>query len=97
MTRRELGISAPVVAVSLFFCSGAPAYAYLDPGTGSLILQIILGGVAGLLVAGKLFWARIVDFFGGIFRTRSAPESVAAQEAEATDEERERTPEGHDK
>ena len=30
------------------------AYAYLDPGTGSIILQVLLGGVAGLALAGKL-------------------------------------------
>ncbi|MEM7703945.1 MAG: hypothetical protein AAF358_00240 [Pseudomonadota bacterium] len=40
------------------------AFAYLDPGSGSLLLQAILGGVAGLLVAGKLFWWRILAFFG---------------------------------
>lgn len=42
----------------------SPAQAYLDPGTGSMILQIILGGVAGLLVAGKLYWARLKEIFG---------------------------------
>ena len=41
-----------------------PAHAYLDPGTGSMILQLLLGGVAGLLVIGKLYWQRIKDFFG---------------------------------
>ncbi len=33
--------------------------AYLDPGAGSLILQALAGGVAGLVVVGKLYWARI--------------------------------------
>lgn len=28
-------------------------FAYLDPGSGSLILQAVLGGVAGLGVAAK--------------------------------------------
>ena len=40
------------------------AHAYLDPGTGSLILQVILGGIAGAAVAIKLFWHRILAFFG---------------------------------
>jgi|GEM_PF-608766 len=44
-----------------------PVYAYLDPGTGSIIMQIILGGIAGLAVAGKLFWASITDYFRNIF------------------------------
>ncbi len=41
-----------------------PAYAYLDPGTGSMLLQLLLGGVAGALVVGKLYWHRIKVFFG---------------------------------
>ena len=42
-----------------------PAYAYLDPGTGSMMLQLLLGGVAGALVVGNLYWQRIKSFFGG--------------------------------
>ncbi len=34
-------------------------FAYLDPGSGSLILQAVLGGVAGLGVAGKAMRNRI--------------------------------------
>ena len=40
-----------------------PAFAYLDPGTGGMLLQIALGGVAGLAVAGKLFWHQLKTFF----------------------------------
>lgn len=38
--------------------------AYLDPGTGSLILQLLLGGVAGAWVILKLFGQRIKALFG---------------------------------
>ena len=31
-------------------------FAYFDPGSGSLLLQVILGGAAGLLVFGKYLW-----------------------------------------
>ena len=48
----------------LTFAIASPAQAYLDPGTGTMILQIILGGVAGILVAGKLYWARLKGFLG---------------------------------
>jgi hypothetical protein len=33
--------------------------AYLDPGTGSMLLQAIAAGLAGVAVAGKLYWRRI--------------------------------------
>jgi len=40
------------------------AHAYLDPGTGSYIFQIILAALLGGLFALKVFWARITGFFG---------------------------------
>ena len=48
----------------LTFAIASPAQAYLDPGTGTMILQIILGGVAGILMAGKLYWTRLKGFLG---------------------------------
>jgi hypothetical protein len=34
--------------------------AYLDPGTGSMLVQLLVGGVAAALVAVKLYWYRIL-------------------------------------
>ena len=34
--------------------------AYLDPGTSSMILQILAGGLAAAGVATKVFWGRIL-------------------------------------
>ena len=39
----------------------ATLLAYLDPGSGSMILQALLGGVAGLFVAVKMFGVRIKE------------------------------------
>ncbi len=47
--------------VALLFLT-APASAYLDPGTGSMMLQVLLGGVAGTMVVGKLYWQRFREF-----------------------------------
>ena len=41
---------------------GAPAHAYLDPGTGSIVLQLLLGGLAGAMVVLKLYWAQLKAF-----------------------------------
>jgi hypothetical protein len=52
------------VIVFLFALSAdRPAYAYLDPGTGSIVLQGILGGVVALTVTLKFYWHRIRSFF----------------------------------
>jgi len=40
------------------------AEAYLDPGSGSMIFQLIVGGIAGLILAIKIFWRRILSLFG---------------------------------
>ncbi len=50
--------------LALILPIATPAQAYLDPGTGTMILQIILGGVAGLVVAGRLYWDRLKAFLG---------------------------------
>lgn len=36
---------------------------YLDPGSGSFILQILLAGFLGLMLSAKLFWHRFISFF----------------------------------
>jgi hypothetical protein len=36
--------------------------AYLDPGSGSMILQILAGGVAAIAVTAKLYWSRLLKF-----------------------------------
>lgn len=52
------------IAVALAFVT-LPAHAYLDPASGSMLLQMIVGGIAGLALTGKLFWQRILGFFSG--------------------------------
>lgn len=56
---------AVLLSFPVFIILTAPAaYAYLDPGTGSMILQGILGGLAAAAVLGRLFWSRILTFLG---------------------------------
>jgi hypothetical protein len=51
-------------------------FGYLDPGTGSLILQSIVGGVAAAVVFGKFWWRRILEFLH--LREPNAPEETSA-------------------
>lgn len=41
-----------------------PAYGYLDPASGSMFLQVLLGGIAGVAVILKLYWHKLLDFLG---------------------------------
>lgn len=42
---------------------GDTAHAYLDPGTGSVMLQVFLGGIVGALTVIRLYWKRIRSVF----------------------------------
>ena len=39
------------------------AFAYLDPGTGSIIIQAILGGIAAGATYCSMYWKKIKDYF----------------------------------
>jgi hypothetical protein len=39
------------------------AYAYLDPGMGSIILQGIVAAIAATSVTIKIYWQKIKSFF----------------------------------
>ncbi len=44
------------------------AYAYLDPGTGSFILQAIMGFLAAISAGFLYYWSKIKNFFLKIFK-----------------------------
>ncbi len=54
--------------------------AYIDPGSGSMILQMILGGLAAAAVFLKMFWHRILVFL----RIRKPGEMVERPEPTET-------------
>jgi hypothetical protein len=38
-------------------------FAYLDAGTGSIIIQTIVGGIAAIGVVARVYWSKIKRFF----------------------------------
>ena len=70
-----------VLFVASFFtvlaCSTGNAYAYLDPGLGSMLLQGLIAGVAAASVALGGYWSRIKTFFTGRRVDRPQPEETA--------------------
>jgi hypothetical protein len=51
-------------------------FAYLDPGTGSLILQAVVAGLAGAAVAITTYWARIRRLFRRGSRDSEPPDTA---------------------
>jgi hypothetical protein len=54
--------------------------AYLDAGTGSMLVQILLGGLAAAGVAIKIYWRRLMTFL----RIRK-PEAPATEQASGSE------------
>ncbi len=51
---------------SLFLIAfSSQAHAYLDPGTGSMVLQVVLGGIAMGFATLSVFFQRMKAFFTG--------------------------------
>jgi hypothetical protein len=71
--RRVFALAAVLVAWQVL--APTASYAYLDPGTGSYVLQMALAAFLGSLFAVKMFWKRIVEFFKGLFTGKNNEES----------------------
>ena len=56
--------------------------AYLDPGSGSMILQIIAGGLAAVAVTAKLYWNRLLKF---LHIKKDEPETAGADTPRSSD------------
>lgn len=55
-------------------------FAYLDPGTGSFLLQLLLATLLGGLFLVRVFWNRIKDFFKRVFSKNKTVESPANEQ-----------------
>jgi hypothetical protein len=54
-------------------------FGYLDPGSGSVILQALVGGFAAVAVTAKLWWKRVT----GIFRRNRDEDAAPATPEES--------------
>lgn len=52
-----------ILFCSLFLFPAEKAYAYLDPGSGSLIVQMIIAALIAIPLAFKGGWQKIAGFF----------------------------------
>ena len=41
----------------------SPAYAYLDPGTGSMLLTGLIAGLAAIISFLSIYWQKVKAFF----------------------------------
>ena len=56
-------MQSTILSLMLILAPIYSAQAYLDPGSGSLIIQAIIGGIMGLAMVIKIYWHKIKSFF----------------------------------
>lgn len=66
-----------------FLLSASDAHAgYLDPATGSLIIQMLVGAVLGAALTVKMWWYRLKEMFSRVLgNAPSTAESVSDDDA----------------
>jgi hypothetical protein len=69
-TNHLVAISASIFPITLLIVPQT-AYAYLDPGTGSMLLQGLIALIAGIVSTGAIYWRHMKDFARKIFRMNS--------------------------
>jgi len=74
-------VRATLAAVALLLISPHMAWAYLDPGTGSYVIQVTIAALLGAMVTLRLYWRKVKDWFKG-----TKPETKDDQPAAGTDE-----------
>lgn len=62
-----------IITVALLLLPLAAAQAYLDPGSGSFIIQLVVGAVLGSLVAVKMYFKNIKRSVSKLF-SKKAPQ-----------------------
>ncbi len=63
-------LASLIVLGAVLLLPDRQAHAYLDPGTGSLLVQGLIGAVAAGLLVLKLYWQKL----RGLFSSQSASE-----------------------
>lgn len=59
-----------ILIFSFVMFSFGNAFAYLDPGTGSIIIQAILGFIAAAVTTLSIYWSKFKIFLKKIFEKR---------------------------
>lgn len=78
MGTRAFYVTLLVVAFS--FTAIPVANAYMDPGSGSFIIQMLVGAALGASLAIKVYWRKLVSFFTGRKRDESDEEQQSPPE-----------------
>ena len=76
MFRFHLQYSFVLILTLIFILGWAPdAQAYLDPGTGSMALQLLMASILGFLFTLKTYWGKLKGFLKNLVGKSSPNDS----------------------
>jgi len=75
-------LALTLLAISLF---PSVAFAYLDPGTGSYLFQILIGAFLGGLFAIKMYWRNIRTFIANRFNRGASEDRLSDDSSKRRD------------
>jgi len=79
--------SSTKLVVAVVSCWPAAAFAYIDPGTGSLLIQGLIAAIAAAGVTLRFYWHRFVGWFRRKPVRRAGPEQAPQGSSETRQEE----------
>jgi hypothetical protein len=62
-----ISLASALAAFLFVIVLSTDALGYIDPGTGSYVLQLLIAGLIGSLFVVKVFWKNIKGFVGNLF------------------------------
>ena len=70
MIKPKIVIRIVVYSAIFYFVLAVPVQAYIDPGSGSYFMQLLIAGLLAGLYSLKIYWAKVRGFLGKILRWR---------------------------
>ncbi|WP_236864513.1 hypothetical protein [Candidatus Hydrogenosomobacter endosymbioticus] len=64
-------VFAVLLVLFVMFAFSADAHAYIDPSTGGILVQLLVGGVVGAMAVLRLCWGNVKNFFSKVFCRKS--------------------------
>ncbi len=68
--RLSKNVTSLIVSGAFILVFANEAYAYLDLGSGSYILQLIMATLFGILFTLKMYWRKIKNLFANFFHIK---------------------------
>ena len=59
-----------LLIIVCFFLMSTNSYAYIDPGTGGILLQALLGAIAAIGAYITLYWRKFKNLLNKIFKIK---------------------------